>query len=219
MEPLLNEIEIRVLGCLMEKAMATPEYYPLSLNALVNACNQKSSRQPVVAYGEETVLAALAGLKEKQLVWQSNASRVAKFEEHFSKGRNLINREAALLAVLMLRGPQTPGELRSRTERLYAFASLEEVQEGMESLSEQGLVAKLPRQPGCKEARYAQLLGDSAPDTAESPEAPPVAATGGGAATAPGTAKRLAELEDEVAALRDELTALREEFHAFRDQF
>ncbi len=214
MEPQLTDIEIRVLGSLMEKSMATPEYYPLSLNGLVNACNQKSSRQPVVAYDEATVETALAGLKDKQLVWQSTATRVARFEEGFCKARNLINREAALLAVLMLRGPQTPGELRGRAERLHAFASLDEVQETLTGLTEAGLATRLARQPGSKEARYAHLLGGEAPAGNEE-DAQPAAVRN----PASPPADRLAELEAEVAALREELARLRAEFHAFRDQF
>jgi len=215
MEIQLNDIEIRVLGCLMEKSMATPEYYPLSINALLNACNQKSSREPVVAYDEETVRAALDSLKAQQLVWQSDASRVAKFEENFTKSQNLINREAALLAVLMLRGPQTPGELRARSERLHAFASLDETLETLTTLTEMGFVHRLPRQPGCKEARYTHLLADAAlpPEDAEPME--PTTACG----PAPTAGNRLAALEEEVAALRQELADLRAAFHAFRDQF
>ncbi|MDA8164779.1 MAG: YceH family protein [Desulfobacteraceae bacterium] len=203
---------VRVLGCLMEKEMATPEYYPLSLNALVNGCNQKSNRDPVVDYDEETVNAALAELKERQLVWQSGAGRVPKFGEGFSAGTNLIAREKAALCLLLLRGPQTVGELRGRSERLYAFSGLEEVEESLASLAEMGLAAKLPRQPGRKEHRYAHLLGG---------EPEPAAAEAGAEgllAAVPGKG-RLGVLEEEVAALREEVAALREELQAFRRQF
>jgi uncharacterized protein YceH (UPF0502 family) len=124
LDTILNDKEVRVLGCLIEKRMATPEYYPLTLNALTNACNQKSSRNPVVIYDEETVLQAVDGLKEKQLAWQSNLSRVAKYEERFVRDLNLNNQEAAVICLLMLRGPQTVGEIKGRTERLYRFDSI-----------------------------------------------------------------------------------------------
>ncbi|MCF6188412.1 MAG: YceH family protein, partial [Desulfobulbaceae bacterium] len=127
MNILLTDNEVRVLGCLMEKEMATPAYYPLSLNALTNACNQKSNRNPVVSYDEETVVEALNGLREQELARQSNVSRVPKYEQIFSQKFNLITREEAVICILLVRGPQTIGEIRNRSERLYAFQNLDEV--------------------------------------------------------------------------------------------
>jgi hypothetical protein len=205
---------VRVLGCLMEKEMATPDYYPLSLNALVNGCNQKSNRDPVVEYDEETVSRALDELKGRQLVWQSGAGRVPRFGEGFSANANLVARERAVLCLLLLRGPQTVGELRGRGERLYGFAGLEEVEEALASLAEMGLVVKLPRSPGRKEHRYAHLLGGEPEVAAE-----PAGADGGSAPAALGTGGRLEALEEEVAALKEELAELREELRGFRRQF
>jgi len=213
MEDILNEIEIRVLGSLIEKEKATPEYYPLSLNALTNACNQKSNRDPVVSFDETTVIQALDSLKEKQFVWRSDASRVTKYSQNFVKIKNLIDKESALLCLLFLRGPQTLGELRGRSDRLYKFNNLEEVEEVLESLSDMEMTIKLPKQPGRKEARYAHLLAGP-PNTVESSqEHEPCAAsqvTGG---------NRIANLEQEITLIREELNELREEFSEFKKQF
>ena len=214
MDLLLTDTEIRVLGCLLEKKMATPEYYPLSLNALTIACNQKSNRDPVVAYGEETVTEAIAGLKEKRLAWESGAGRVPKFEESFMKSFNLVNREAAVLCILMLRGPQTIGEVRGRTERMHGFENLEAVQETLKAMEEMALVKILPRLPGRKEPRYMHLLaGEPEVGTEPLPEI--------GQASEPRTpvSVRLAELEQDVALLRRELDALKEDFLNFKGQF
>jgi len=164
----LDEVEVRVLGALMEKEVATPEYYPLSLNALVNACNQKSNREPVVSYDEDTVETALAGLRAKGLAARISGHdmRVPKHAHRFSEVINLGRREAAVLCVLMLRGPQTDGELRGRTERLYQFDDLEAVDACLTRLMEwqpDPLVARLPRQMGHKEVRYAHLLSGELP--------------------------------------------------------
>ncbi len=210
MDHTLNPEEIRVLGSLLEKEMATPDYYPLSLVALVNACNQKSSREPVVSYDEEIVLAALAGLQEKKMVYQSTVGRVPKFEQTYTRALNLVNREAAALCLLFLRGPQTVGEIRGRSERLYAFRDIEEVGETLIGLEEMGLVAKLPRQPGHKEIRYGHLLSGQLPKE-------PVTETA--AAPARREDERVAALELEVEELRGELQRLREELGAFRRQF
>ncbi|WDT81786.1 MAG: YceH family protein [Candidatus Manganitrophus sp.] len=158
MDFVLTDAEVRVLGCLIEKEMATPDYYPLSLNALQNACNQTSNRDPVVSYDEKTVAEALEALKTKRLVTQDQLGRVPKYSELFLKSANLVQREAAVLCVLMLRGAQTVGEIRGRTGRLHSFASLEEAQKTLQTLEEWGYVALLPRQPGRKESRYAHLL-------------------------------------------------------------
>ncbi len=213
METNLTAAELRVLGCLLEKEMATPDYYPLSLNGLINACNQKTNREPVVDYDEDTVNEALAGLKKQGLARQSNVSRVAKFEEMLIPSRNLVRREAAILCVLMLRGPQTPGELRSRSDRLHDFTDLEAVAETLEALSEMDLVTKMARQPGCKESRYAHLLAGE-PQTMDAATAaeknPP---------NNPSPRPGIASLTEEVALLRNELATLRAEFESFRSQF
>ncbi len=150
MNILINEIEVRVLGCLLEKSMTTPEYYPLSLSALTNACNQKSSRDPVVTYDQETVEDAIDTLKEKQLVVRSDSSRVVKYAEVLVATKNLIPREAAILMLLLLRGPQTVGELRARSDRAYSFENLQDVESTIDDLIEMGYVKKLPRLPGRK---------------------------------------------------------------------
>lgn len=157
---LLTDVEIRILGSLMEKALSTPDYYPLSLNALTNACNQKSSRDPVVVYDEGDVQSVLEALEEKKLVNRSGVGRVPKYEELLSPTYDLVPRETAVLCVLMLRGPQTVGELRSRTGRLATFENLEAVTEILEKLVDWGLAQQLDRLPGRKESRYDHLLGE-----------------------------------------------------------
>ncbi|MGB7438033.1 MAG: YceH family protein [Candidatus Acidiferrum sp.] len=163
----LSEVEVRVLGALMEKEITTPEYYPLSLNALVNACNQKSNRDPMMTLDEEAVRRALRLLTEQALVRSAGGdSRVAKFEHRVNELYNFHRHEMAVLCVLMLRGPQTPGEVRTRSERMYAFEDLDAVHAALNLLMrrEPPLVKVLPRQPGTKESRYMHLLsGDVAP--------------------------------------------------------
>lgn len=209
--------EVRVLGCLLEKEMTTPEYYPLSLNALVNACNQKSNRNPVVSYDEAIVLEALDGLKAHHLAWQSNAARVPKFEEHFGKSFNLVPREMAVVCLLLLRGPQTLGELRARSDRMYGFADIEEVSETIASLEEMGLARQQPRQPGQKESRFVHLLAGEPEVTETAPDGyAPDGPTGG-----PRVAReeKIADLEEEIAGLREELADLRQAFLDFKSQF
>jgi len=202
---LLNETEVRVLASLIEKENTTPEYYPLSLNALMLACNQKTNREPVVAYDEDTVGDALDGLRAKRLARPSSAhSRVAKFEHSILEVFNLGRREMALLCTLMLRGPQTVGELHGRSERMHSFSDLAEVEACLETLMRwqpQSLATRLQRQPGMKEPRYMHLLGG---DTE-----PP----------APRAAERSVPLEEQIEALRQEVRELREEFARFRGQF
>jgi len=199
----LSAEEVRVLGALMEKEIATPDYYPLSLNALVNACNQKSNREPVVNYDEGTVEAALSDLRNKGLAMRiTGDSRVAKHEQRFTERHNLGRREAAVMCVLMVRGPQTLGELRGRTERLYSFEDLEGVESTLNRLHEMEFVKKLPRQTGYKEQRWAQLLGgDVVEEEAE-------AATERG----PSSTDRIAALEREVAELKRQFEEFRRNF-------
>ncbi|MDA8137065.1 MAG: YceH family protein [Desulfobacteraceae bacterium] len=212
MDIILDAHEARVIGCLMEKQMATPEYYPLSLNALTNACNQKTNRDPVTNYSEIALEEVLNGLIQKKLVNKSVVGRVPKFEELLVRQRNFVPKEAAIVCELLLRGPQTAGELRSRTQRLFAFDSLESVLETLAQLEEMGLVQRLARLPGHKESRYGHLL--SGPIAAE-PErltepAPPSERIDG---------QRLERLEQELAAMKEELAALRGQFEIFKKQF
>ncbi len=213
---LLTDSEVRVLGCLMEKEMATPDHYPLSLNALINACNQKSNRNPVVSYDEETVVHALKNLKKQNLVRQSNISRVAKYEQIFSQALNLLVREKACISTLLLRGPQTVGEIRSRTERLYAFNTLAEVLETISNLENmEELIKKLPRQPGRKESRYIHLLsGEPQKVTAGNSSKPEPA---GEVFRKKETDKE--ELREQIEELRKELHGLKREFKNFKSQF
>jgi uncharacterized protein YceH (UPF0502 family) len=199
----LDATETRVLGALLEKEITTPDYYPLSTNALVNACNQKSNREPVVAYDDGEVEDALANLRAKGLATRvSGESRVAKHEQRFTEKFNLGRREAALLCVLMLRGPQTPGELRGRSERLFPFDDLEALESTLARLAEMEYVKKLPRRTGFKEQRWAHLL---AGDVEESDEAPAVERSSGD--------------RDRIAKLEADLAALRLEFEEFRRNF
>jgi uncharacterized protein YceH (UPF0502 family) len=209
----LNDVEVRVLGCLLEKSMTTPEYYPLSLNALTAACNQKSNREPVVAFDETTVVRGLDSLRAKQLVVLSASSRVPKYAENLVKTRKLVAREASLLTVLLLRGPQTVGELRARSERAHHFADLTEVEETLSELAESGYVKKLPRQAGRKESRYAHLFAGDVEIEAETPKPEPAAVI------VRAENERIAKLEDEVERLRQKLESLQEAFETFRREF
>lgn len=217
--PLLSANEVRVLGSLIEKQITTPDYYPLTLNALTNACNQLTNRDPVMSLDEQTIVRALDGLREKRLatLFHGAESRVAKYKHALGDILPLAPAEVAVLCVLMLRGPQTIGELRTRTERIHAFENLGEVEATLNELAarQPPLVAKLSRLPGTKESRYAHLL--SGPVEAIAPDrAPPLEP-----ATAAVRAEddRFAKLEAEVAALRQELADVRQEFAAFRKQF
>jgi uncharacterized protein YceH (UPF0502 family) len=201
----LDAAELRVLGALMEKEKTTPEYYPMSVNALLNACNQKSNRDPVVVYDEETVETALQGLREKGLSSRiSGGGRVPKHEHRFTERCNLGRREEAVLCVLMLRGPQTVGELRGRTERLYNFDDLESVENTLQRLAEIGFVKQLPRQSGYKESRWAQLLAGDV-EVSEETEAP-------GHERGPSDRERIAILEQEVAGLKRAFEDFRRNF-------
>lgn len=229
MDLILTEEEARVLGAMVEKSFTTPEYYPLSLNALKNACNQKSSREPVVDYDEAIVAGALGGLRDKHLVWfvDSADSRVQKYRHRFSEALDLPEEAVAILTVLLLRGPQTPGEVRGRTERIHAFATGDEVEAALQALSgreEAPLVVRLPRQPGRKEHRWMHTLC-GVPDMAAEEET-------SSARQSPAfnqvrsDRERLAALEaqvpslkEEIQSLKEEVQSLREELNGFRRQF
>jgi len=209
----LTETEIRVVGCLIEKQLTTPEYYPLTLNALVAACNQKTSREPVVSFSDETVEKALDSLREKNLVYvfYGSTSRVPKYKHLVPDVFELTPSEVAVVCVLMLRGAQTLGELRERTGRLYEFSGLGEVAETLDSLMkrEEPLIAKLERQPGQKEIRFFHLLSGETPavNTIVLPENDKI------------ETDRLTKLEREVESLRVELIALQTTFENFKRQF
>jgi uncharacterized protein len=208
MSLLLDAVEVRVLGALLEKEITTPEYYPLTLNALVNACNQKSNREPVVSYDDEIVEQALALLRDKRLAFQLTGAgmRVPKFGHRIVEVLNLGRRELAILCELMVRGPQTVGELRNRSERMHRFDDLEGVETCLRNLAErpdQALVKQLERQPGTKEPRWAHLLSGDVVETMHSTD------------TASTRTDRMATLESEVRELRERLESLERQWKEF----
>ena len=211
----LNPAEARVLGALVEKDITTPDYYPLSLNALINACNQKNNREPVTNFDEETVRLALRNLSDKRLAGPAGGAdgRVTKYEHRLQEVFNFTRPETAILCVLLLRGPQTPGELRGRTERMHRFEDLDEVLSGLQQLMrrEPPLAKALGRRPGTKEIRYAHLLSGDV----EAWEPPSETASSSGSADA----ERLIQLEEQVAALRSEVAELKQQMAEFRKQF
>lgn len=213
----LTEIEARVLGALLEKEITTPDYYPLSLNSLVNACNQKSNRDPVMNLDEVSVRDALRTLQDNSLARSVSAvdSRVTKYEHRLQEAFNFDRREAAIFCELLLRGPQTPGELRTRAERMHPFDDLSEAQTALQRLMnrEPPLVKVLAKQPGTKESRYIHLLsGDAKPiSSTMEPEAP--------AAPERGKIDAFSRLSSELAELRREVADLKQQFAAFRKQF
>jgi uncharacterized protein YceH (UPF0502 family) len=213
----LTENEVRVLGSLVEKDITTPEYYPLSLNALVNACNQKSNRDPVMQLHEDAVRDALEGLQQQRMAGPARGadSRVTKYEQRLQEVFNFTRPEIAVLCVLLLRGPQTPGELRGRSERLFHFEALEDVQSALQKLTqrEPPLAKALARQPGTKESRYAHLLAGDVVE-AEGPAHAIVPAE-----RDPEEAERIARLEEEVAELRREVGEVKDQLERFRRQF
>ncbi|MBL8206534.1 MAG: YceH family protein [Blastocatellia bacterium] len=224
MDVTLNEYEVRVLGALVEKKITTPEYYPLTLNSILNACNQKSSRDPVVSYDESIVQKALSSLREKKLVYVFSGAdaRVAKYGHLFPEAMDLSHAETAIMCVLMLRGAQTPGELRTRTTSLYAFDSLVDVELALQSLMDEDirkepLIVKLPRQPGTKESRYAHLLSGEINIEQLPVIAAPRATSSGSSASAKD--ERIAALEADIALLKQELSELKQQFAAFKQQF
>ena len=212
----LNPVETRVLGSLIEKDITTPDYYPLSLNALVNACNQKNNRDPVMTVDEDGVRDALSTLQEKRLAGPTSSadSRVPKYEHRLQEVFNFDRRETAVICVLLLRGPQTPGELRGRTDRMYHFDSLEDVVSTLERLGQRdpALVVMLPRQPGTKESRYMHLFsGQPAVATGPTTDRGESKAGEPDAGEARRVSDRLAALEEEVARLRQEVFEFRQE--------
>ncbi|MGA2456848.1 MAG: YceH family protein [Terriglobales bacterium] len=217
MEFKLTENEVRVLGSLIEKDITTPEYYPLSLNALVNACNQKSNRDPVMQLNEDAVRDALEGLEEQRLAGPARGadSRVTKYEQRLQEVFNFTRAETAVVCVLLLRGPQTPGELRGRAERMHRFETLEDVQSALQKLMqrEPPLAKVLPRQPGTKESRYAHLLAGDVVEF-ESP-----VQAGAAAERIPAESERIARLQEEVADLRREVSEVKDQLERFRRQF
>ena len=194
----LTPVEQRVLGALMEKEMSTPEYYPLSLNALVNACNQKNNREPVMHLVESDALNAIEVMRHKGVAFEHSGRehRVPKYSQGLGQKLNLGNKDLAVLCVLLCRGPQTPGELRGRTQSLYAFEDLDAVLSALSRLSsrEEPLVQELPKAPGTKEARWTHLLGDSIPEFTATLQEP---------VTRSSSPSRLDELEARVKTLED----------------
>jgi uncharacterized protein YceH (UPF0502 family) len=220
---LLTETETRVLGALIEKDITTPDYYPLSLNALVNACNQKNNRDPVMTLDESTVRDALASLQEKRLAGPASGadSRVTKFEHRLQEVFNFDRREIAIVCVLLLRGPQTPGELRSRTDRMYHFEALDDIVSTLDRLAHRDppLAAILPRQPGTKESRYMHLFSGDPPAFATDETANVGRTLLSANAGANSAADRISRLEEEVSSLRQELFEVQQQLAAFRKQF
>lgn len=217
----LTPVETRILGCLLEKERTTPENYPLSINALTNACNQSTNREPVMSLDEKTVEAGVNSLREKKLasVLFGAGSRVQKYRHRLLEHYELNSAETALLCVLLLRGPQTPGELRSRTERMAPFESTADVEARLDELTRgtAPLVLKQPARPGQKESRYIQLLSAEVAAPEETSSA--IFNQPSAIASEPASPSQLETLTTEVAALRSELEQLREEFRTFRKQF
>ena len=218
MVTLLSDIEVRVLGALVEKQVTTPEYYPLTLNSLTLACNQKNNRHPVTSYSENEVANALETLREKNLtyVFHGSTSRVPKYKHVMPEVMHLSPAETALMCALMLRGPQTAGELRGNASRLYEFSGLEEVDATMSGLiahEPEPLVVRLARQPGQKESRVAHLL--AGPPSEESlAETPPRVSS-----SRQNDRERIESLEQSVTALTEEVESLKQQFGEFKKQF
>ena len=213
----LTDTEVRVLGSLIEKDITTPDYYPLSLNALVNACNQKNNRDPVMSLDEDSVRYALSSLQEKRLAGPAGGadSRVTKYEHRLQEVFNFDRRETAIICVLLLRGAQTPGELRGRSERMYRFDTLDDVQSTLQKLIDRQLVKVLARQPGTKESRYVHLFSGDVPD--EAPQA--LLPTRTSASTGDHVEARITALESEARSLKDQISDLRRELSEFKQQF
>jgi uncharacterized protein YceH (UPF0502 family) len=223
MNLVLNQIETRVLGSLIEKEITTPEYYPLSLNALCNACNQKSNRDPVMDLSEKDVSIAIDTLRDKKLVWQlsTTGSRVLKYEHNLKSLFTLTKSEIAILCVLILRGPQTIGEIRIRAERMYPFSSLEEAADTLNGLSERDdgpFVTILPKQPGQKEERYMHLFSGIPETTLNTDETDRKVYSDTPAHIPNDSDIRIKTLEDDVSFLKSELAELKRAFFDFKKQ-
>lgn len=219
----LSIVEARILGCLLEKEATTPDYYPLSLNALVNACNQKSNRHPIMELDDSSADTALESLRSKHLAFRVSQaeSRVAKFKHSLDRVYPIPSAQQAILAELLLRGPQTPGELRARCERMHRFASLDEVKEELSTMAqgEYPLIKELPRQAGKKDARFAHLLsGEPETDSLEGPPGQPLKVDVS-MALPPEAEARIAQLEATIAQQSEALAVLKADFDAFRAQF
>ncbi|MFY9221947.1 MAG: YceH family protein [Blastocatellia bacterium] len=225
MDATLSASEVRVLGALIEKQLSTPDYYPLTLNALMNACNQLSNREPVVSYDEDTVLKSVDGLRKKGLarVITGPEMRVPKYAHNMEDLFNLAVQEIAVLGVLMLRGTQTVGEIRGRSGRLYEFTDLSEVELTLQGLMErkpQALVARLARQPGTKESRYSHLLaGDVVAEQKEVSVKEIVTVRSAEIISNNDNDERIEKLENEIQELKQQLAALAEQFQEFKRQF
>ena len=217
MPEILNETEARIVGALVEKQLTTPEYYPLTMNALIAACNQKNNREPVTSLDETTVANALEGLRDRNIVYvfYGSNSRVPKYKHMLPSVYELEPPEVAVLDVMLLRGPQTLGELRTRTERLFGFSGLGEIQETLDSLArrEDPLIVKLERLPGQKDARYGHLISGPIDMERVAAAAVPSSRSGGG------DASRVEALEQQVSALRSEVDDLKATFEEFKKQF
>jgi hypothetical protein len=223
MDIILNPIQARVLGALVEKDITTPEYYPLSLNALVNACNQKSNREPVMTIDENAVRDALAGLQEYRLAGPASGadSRVQKYEHRLQEVFNFDRRETAVLTVLLLRGSQTPGELRGRTERMYRFDTLDDVQAALQKLMQRNpsLAAIIPRQPGSRESRYAHLLSGPVQEGATPSQSSEQTQSFSSATNDHLGSDAVSHLEDQIATLRQQVATLHQEINDLKSQF
>ncbi len=218
----LTDVEIRVLGSLIEKELSTPEYYPLSLNALVAACNQKNNRDPVVEYDEKTVIQGLDGLREKQLAYRIDlaGSRVAKYKHALSDRYPLTRQQVALLCTLLLRGPQTVGELRGRSERIFPFRDLSHVEETLQSLIdevEEPLVILLPKQPGRKEARYFHLFGGTPVSNADGCASPSLPSSDS-RPSAPSENIQGSSFGNELAQIKAELLGLQSDYRILQER-
>lgn len=228
----LNAIEMRVIGALMEKEQATPDYYPMTLNAVIAACNQKNNRDPVLSLSRDDVESALDGLRQDVLVWRTEGARSERWQHSLDRRWDLDGGRKAIMTLLLLRGPQTPGELRTRSERLHAFASVAEVEKTLAAMAEgfDALVRELPRQPGQRETRWTTLVGEegepsvglpsgelpaSAPG--DDPHAAALAAATAGLARLAGMGERLAELERNFVGLKEEFELLIQELEEEAD--
>ncbi len=206
--------ETRIIGSLIEKELTTPEYYPLTINSLKNACNQKSNRNPVVAFDEDLLEKTVEGLRSKSLISRVTGGeiRVPKYRQVFTEALNLSAEETAAICVLMLRGPQTPGEIKGRTGRMFTFENLVQVDEVLQNLMnrETPLAVKLPRQTGMKEARYAHLLSGQPDEEIPQPVNEEESSL---------SEERMEKIESLIEGLREELNGLKKEFEEFKNQF